>query len=601
MAKPAIEPGAELDGFTIGECVHQGGMATLWTVTHPGINVPLLMKVPRVAEGEDPAAIVSFEMEQMIVPRLAGPHVPGCFGTGDFDRQPYLVMERIPGKTLYSRIGELPLPYEEARLIGGKIATALADLHRQNVIHHDIKPSSIMFRPSGECVLIDFGLSHHNQLPDLLQEEFRLPYGTAPYMAPERLLGVRDDPRSDLFSLGVLLYFFTTGERPFGESETLRGMRRRLWRDPYPPRKLRADYPPWLQEIVLRCLEIDPVWRHPTASQLAFDLAYPDQVKLTARSERLQRDPLSTVWRRRFNRGITVPQPKSDVAAQLASGPIVVVALDTEEGSGTLNECLRRTAAQLLQTLPSARLACLNVLRLGRITIDRTLDEQGNNKHIDRLVALRHWAQPLELDESRLTVHVLEAVDPAAAILEFTRVNHVDHIVIGARQNSMMRTLLGSVSSKVAAEAACSVTVVRPPRSASVQEGGWLTLSRGSGRVAAWCRSAAGSARDSWWGGRFVRPDRRNWRWGLRLPPWRRVRCPLKTACGAATTVSPPVPTNARSTVRPYSRRRLRRRPRPGPARPRLPGRPVQCRQRAARERRRARVPEAMRLWRRRP
>jgi hypothetical protein len=106
--------------------------------------------------------------------------------------------------------------------------------------------------------------------------------------------------------------------------------------------------------------------------------------------------------------------------------------------------------------LPSARLACLNVLRLGRITIDRTLDEQGNNKHIDRMVALRHWAQPLELDESRLTVHVLEAVDPAAAILEFTRVNHVDHIVIGARQNSMLRALLGSVSAKVAAEAACT-------------------------------------------------------------------------------------------------------------------------------------------------
>ena len=105
----------------------------------------------------------------------------------------------------------------------GKIATALADLHRQNVIHHDIKPSSIMFRESGEAVLIDYGLSHHNHLPDLLQEEFRLPYGTAPYMAPERLIGVRDDPRSDLFSLGVLLYFFTTGERPFGESETLRG------------------------------------------------------------------------------------------------------------------------------------------------------------------------------------------------------------------------------------------------------------------------------------------------------------------------------------------------------------------------------------------
>jgi eukaryotic-like serine/threonine-protein kinase len=451
----------------VGECVHRGGMATLWTVTHPGITVPLLMKVPRVSEGEDPAAIVSFEMEQMILPRLAGPHVPGCFGTGDFARQAYVVIERIAGQTLYSRINELPIPYEEARLIAGRVAAALADLHRQNVIHHDVKPSSVMFRPSGECVLIDFGLSHHNLLPDLLQEEFRLPYGTAPYTAPERLLGVRDDPRSDLFSLGVLLYFFTTGVRPFGESETLGGMRRRLWRDPYPPRQLKPDYPPWLQEIVLRCLEIDPVWRHPTASQLAFDLAHPDQVKLTARSERLKRDPLGTVWRRRFNGGITQPKPKSDVAVQLASGPIVAVALDTEDGSGPLNECLRMTAAHLLATLPSARLACINVLKLGRITIDRTLDEQGNNKHIDRLVALRHWASPLELDESRLTVHVLEAVDPAAAILEFTGINHVDHIVIGARRNSMLRTLLGSVSAKVAAEAACTVTVVRPPRLAT--------------------------------------------------------------------------------------------------------------------------------------
>ena len=470
MVKTLVEPGAVIDGFTIGECVHSGGMATLWSVTWPDSDTPMLMKVPRVSEGEDPAAIVGFEMEQMILPRLSGPHVPACFGSGDFATQPYVVIERIPGKTLYERLSELPISCEEARAIVGKIATALADLHTQNVIHHDIKPSSIMFRPSGEAVLIDFGLSHHNQLPDLLQEEFRLPYGTAPYMAPERLLGVRDDPRSDLFSLGVLLYFFTTGERPFGESETLRGMRRRLWRDPHPPRKLKPDYPPWLQEVVLRCLEIEPVWRYPTASQLAFDLGNPDQVKLTARSERLTRDPLSTVWRRRFNRGLTQPKPKADLAAQLASCPILAVALDTAEGSEQLNEALRVTAERILATLPSARLACLNVLKLGRVTIDRTLDEQGNNKHIDRMVALKHWASPLKLDEDRLTVHVLEAVDPAAAILEFAEANHVDHIVIGARQSSLVRSLLGSVSAKVAAEAACSVTVVRPPRRASLQE-----------------------------------------------------------------------------------------------------------------------------------
>src|SRR6187402_2469602 len=331
MPKPLVKSGAAIDGYTIGECVHAGGMATLWAVTHPGIDVPLLMKIPRVSEGEDPAAIVSFEMEMMILPRLAGPHVPSCFGTGDFAHQAYAVIERIPGTTLYKRLPDLPLPYEEARLLVSKIAAALADLHRQNVIHHDIKPSSIMFRVSGEAVLIDYGLSHHDHLPDLLQAEFRLPYGTAPYMAPERLLGVRDDPRSDLFSLGVLLYFFTTGERPFGESETLRGMRRRLWRDPHPPRQLRPDYPPWLQEVVLRCLEIEPVWRYPTASQLAFDLTHPDQIRLTMRSERLKRDPLSVAWRRRFNLGVMAPRAKSDVAEQIASSPILAVALDTVE------------------------------------------------------------------------------------------------------------------------------------------------------------------------------------------------------------------------------------------------------------------------------
>jgi nucleotide-binding universal stress UspA family protein len=464
MPTPSVHPGAVIEGFTVGDCLHSGGMATLWRVTHPTISVPLLMKIPRVSEGEDPAAIVSFEMEQMILPRLAGPHVPACFATGDFGRQAYVVIEQIPGKTLYSRIGNLPLPDEEAVAIAGKIAAALADLHRQNVIHHDIKPSSIMFRGSDEAVLIDFGLSHHNQLPDLLQEEFRVPFGTAPYMAPERLLGVRDDPRSDLFSLGVLLYFFTTGVRPFGEGETMYAMRRRLWRDPHPPRKIRPDYPPWLQEIVLRCLEIEPRWRYPSAAQLAFELAHPDHVKQTARSERLKRDPIGTVWRRRFNGGVMQPKPKSDVAAHLASCPIVAIAVELVEGPDALNEELRVTAARILAALPSARLACLNVLKLGRITIDRALDDQGHNKHVDRLVALRHWASPLKLDKDRLSVHVLEAIDPAAAILEFAKINHVDHIIMGARQNSILRTLLGSVSAKVVAEANCTVTVVRPRR-----------------------------------------------------------------------------------------------------------------------------------------
>jgi serine/threonine protein kinase len=461
MVKPSLEPGSIIDGFRIEQQLHRGGMATLWRVSRPDATMPMLMKVPRFSEGEDPAAIVSFEMEQMILPRISGIHVPAFVAAGDFAVQPYIVMEHIAGKTLLARLRDLPLPYSDAVAISEKIATALDDLHRQHVVHHDVKPSNIMFRPAGEAVLLDYGLSHHDQLPDLMQEEFRLPFGTAPYMAPERLLGVRHDPRSDLFSLGVLLYFFTTGVRPFGESETMYGMRRRLWRDPVPPRRLKSDYPAWLQEIVLRCLEIEPAWRYPTAAQVAFDLGHRDQVKLTARSERLKVDPLTSVLRRRFNRDLTRPRTEPTLAAQLAAAPILAVAIDLTEGPASLNDALRVTAQRMLATLPSARLACLNVLKLGRITLDTTLDEHGHSKHIDRLVALRHWAEPLKLESQRLTVHVLEAIDPASAILEFVQANHINHILIGARQNSMLRKLLGSVSARVAAEASCTVTIVR--------------------------------------------------------------------------------------------------------------------------------------------
>ena len=462
MVKPLHKPGVIVDGFRLEEVAHQGGMATLWRVTRPGTALPMLMKVPKIEEGEDPAAIVSFEMELMIMPRLTGPHVPKFIAAGDFATQPYIVFECIPGETLLSRLDELPLPYAEVAEIGVKIAQALDDLHRQHVVHLDVKPSNIMFRPTGEAVLLDFGLSHHDQLPDLMQEEFRLPFGTAPYMSPEQLRGIRNDPRSDQFALGVLLYFFSTGVRPFGERETLRAMRRRLWRDPVPPRRLRPDYPPWLQEIVLRCLEIEPGWRYPTAAQLAFDLIHQNAVKLTIRSERLRRDPLTTVLRRRFNKDLMRPRYKPALAAQLASAPIIAVAIDLAEGSKSINEALRVTAERILATLPSARLACLNVLKQGRITIDFTLDQHGHNKQIERLVALKHWAEPIKLEERRLTAHVLEGVDPAAAILEFAQANHIDHILIGARQDSILRKLLGSVSAKVAAEARCTVTVVRP-------------------------------------------------------------------------------------------------------------------------------------------
>ncbi len=470
MATPRLDKGTVLDGFVVGYRVHKGGMAYLYDVTHPDHTLPMLMKVPVLNEGEDPAAIVSFEMEQMIFPRISGPHVPRFIAAGDFSVQPYLVFERIAGETLYKRLSALPLPAADVAAIGAKVATAIHDLHRQHVIHLDVKPSNIILRQgSGEAVLIDFGLSHHGQLPDLMFEEFRLPYGTAPYMAPEQVYGIRTDPRSDLFALGSLLYFFATGVRPFGDPQSLKGLQRRVWWDPAPPRSLRPDLPPWLQEIILRCLSPDPEARHPTAAQLAFELAHPEQVVLTPRAARLARDPWSARIKRRFHPDSYWPvlNRERQIATAVDSAPIVAVAIDLSESEAELVEALRTTVKRVLMTVPNARLACLNVLKTNLISIDQTLDASGHNVHVQRLVQLKDWARTLALPADRVSYHVLESVDAGAALMDYVSTNAVDHIVLGARTTSMLRNILGSVSAEIVQKAPCTVTVVRKPRSAA--------------------------------------------------------------------------------------------------------------------------------------
>lgn len=461
MAKGKVEPGKVIGGFRVIAALHEGGMASLWQVRRENGAETLLMKVPILNEGEDPAKIVGFEMEQMILPRLSGPHVPRFVASGDFSAEPFIVMELIDGTSLLSRIETLPLRVVEVADIARKVAIALDSLHRQRVIHLDIKPSNIMMRPSGEAVLIDFGLSRHLDLPDLVGEEFRLPYGTAPYMAPEQVMGMRYDLRSDFFALGAMMYFLATGERPFGDPQRLKGLMRRLWWDPMPPRILKPDLPLWFQEIVLRCLEVNAARRYLNAQQLLFDLNHPSEVKLTGRAHKERRDSFFERLRRKSEAPESLIDHPDDPASGLAQAPIVAVAIDLATISPALAEAIRRTVLRIVERSVETRVACLNVLKLSRIALDSSLDEEGQNKHVGRIVQLKDWSRVLDVPEARLSFHVLEAVDPAEAILDYARANAVDHIVMGARDNSASRRLLGSVSGKVASEAPCTVTVVR--------------------------------------------------------------------------------------------------------------------------------------------
>ena len=466
-----LEAGQVIDGFRLEERLHRGGMAHLWRVSRVDTaeDLPLIMKVPRIKGGDDPATIVGFEVEQMIMPALSGPHVPRFVAKGDFTRQPYIVMEMIPGHSLRARFDASPLPLDELVDVGVKVATALHDLHRQHVVHLDVKPSNVMFRPTGEAVLIDFGLSRHDRLPDLLDEEFELPMGTGPYMSPEQVQFVRNDLRSDLFALGVLLYHLTTGARPFGNPNSVRGLRQRLFRDPVPPRSLRAEVPPWLQEIILRCLEVQPSKRHQSAAQLAFELQHPDQVTLTERAQRIERSGGVTTLRRWLSAIGSEPAGTASAAEQAERSPILLAAVDVAGATPALLEAVRHTALRLLQTEPGARLACLTVMKTHRIATDEYLDPDGSSRHVNLLVQLKHWAQPLlraldpqrELQAGRVTYHVLEAPDAADAIVEYARKNHVDHVVMGARSSGGLRRYLGSVSAQVVANCDCNVTVVR--------------------------------------------------------------------------------------------------------------------------------------------
>lgn len=467
-----LQVGMVVDGFQLEEKMHVGGMAALWRITDTlgryrsaeGHDPALIMKVPLMYSIDDPTAIVAFEVEQMIMPKLKGKHVPRYFGSGDFDTQPFIVMEHISGTSLRSRFDDSPLPIDEVVNVGIRVATALQDLHRQSVIHLDLKPSNIMFRPEGDAVLIDYGLSRHDKLPDLLGEEFRLPMGTGPYIAPEQVLGIRNEPRSDQFSLGVLLYHLATGERPYGHPTSVSGLKKRLYRDPIPPRTHNPAIPNWLQEVILRCLEVDPKARFDTAGQLAFMLQNPQEIPLTARAEKQGQDGLMSVLKRRFQAAGVEPFARHSMSDHLSQSPIIMVALHLSESNTDLTDEIRMITRRMLQTEPGARLACVTIRKTSRIGLDDGMVQDGQNMHVKQLVELKHWARSLQVRNDKITFHVLEAHDTAAAIIEYAHNNNVDQIIIGSRGSSTLRRYLGSVSSQVVAEAECTVTVVKQRR-----------------------------------------------------------------------------------------------------------------------------------------
>lgn len=462
-----IRPGTVIDGFAVGERLHAGGNGYIFRVNADS-GPPVLMKVPGIGRGEPTLGVVSFEIERAILPALSGPHVPRVVALGSDPTRPYIVMEEIIGEGLAGIVARAPLALDEVARIGAAIADAVHAVHRQDVVHHDLKPENCILRANGEAVLLDFGYARHGRYPDLLAEGQHYAAGSAAYVSPEQLRGVRGDPRSDVFALGVLLYQLATGELPFGEPATYAGMRDRLWRAPPPPRMHVPTLPPWLQEVILHCLELDPDRRMPAAAHVAFDLRHPDEVELTERSTATRgarvTHQVASWWRAR--RAGSQWMPRKPVLT--AHAPVILIAVDTEHPEDERHPALQRAARAILAMHGEYRLLLVSAIRAAALGDGGRVEDSASGRQLEHRNRLRAWAAPLKLASSHVSLHVVESSDAAATILSMARANHVDLIVLGAPlPGERALAWWRSVASEVAAEAPCSVHLVRVGTSAA--------------------------------------------------------------------------------------------------------------------------------------
>lgn len=466
-----LTPGTEIDGFVVHECIHAGGMAHIYRVGYanaardPGF--PMAMKIPRMTAGDGAENIVGFEVELTILPTLSGRHAPRFVAAGDLMRMPYLVMEYVQGETLQHWLDRHPPGDAAARSpdaiagIGSAMALAAHSIHQQNVCHLDLKPANVLLRPDGGAVLLDFGLSCHAHYPDLLAEEMRQAVGSPTWIAPEQVVGVRGDLRSDIFAIGVMLYEMATGELPFGSPTTRGGMRQRLWMTPAPPRQHRPDLPEWLQEVILRCLEPEAAQRYPSAAHLAFDLANPAQVPITERGRRLRGPGLRAHFKRWIKAAGMHYQPSPLPARQIEEVPILMVAVPHDDVTDATLYSLREAVARSLGIRPGARLACVTVISpSASSTSDSTRSE--TMLHRTHLTRLKQWASGLDLSRHSASYHVLEAGDVAQALVRYAEGNRVSMMILGAATHGLqLQRFIDTVPIRVARDAPCTVILVK--------------------------------------------------------------------------------------------------------------------------------------------
>ena len=270
LLKPATKPGllGTLDHYEVLEVVGRGGMGVVLKAFDPKLHRLVAVKLMAPHLAARGAARKRFEREARAVAAVRNEHVVAIHGVETDGPVPYLVMEFVGGISVQDRLDRRgPADVKELLRIGMQIATGLAAAHKQGIVHRDIKPSNILLENGVERVKItDFGLAR--MAADASLTHSGVITGTPNYMSPEQARGEPADPRSDLFSLGSVLYALAAGHPPF-RAETPLGVMRRVCDDPVRllP-EVNPDVPPWLDAIVRKLLAKDPAARFQTAAEV---------------------------------------------------------------------------------------------------------------------------------------------------------------------------------------------------------------------------------------------------------------------------------------------------------------------------------------------